>query len=239
MRTIIIDDEKNIREGLKILLEAHSEICIIAEAGTIEEGKEKVDRLKPDLLFLDIKLKNKTGFNLLEDLDFKDFKLVFITAYNEYALKAFKYNAFDYLLKPIAPQELEETLTRLQLSSHNFERQQKIAKENTQLNRLVIKTTEQIYVLDLDHIIRCESDQGYTTFFLKNNTKIISAKTLKEYNSLLPKEQFLRVHQSHLIHTKYIKKYHRKGMLELLNNDCIPVSIRKRKEISEQLRNLH
>ena len=238
MRTIIIDDEQQIRDGLKILLNPYAYLTIIGEASTITDGKTLIDTQKPDLVLLDIKLKEATGFALLDQITFKDFKLIFITAFNEYAIKAFKYNAFDYLLKPIDPDELETTLSRLNAEKTNFKNQQDLLNTNKNLDRLVVKTTEQIYVLQTDEIVRCQADQGYTIFYLKNNTRVISSKTLKEYNSLLPENQFLRVHQSHLVNSRFIKKYLRSGFLELLNNEQIPVSTRKRQEISERLTKL-
>lgn len=235
MKTIIIDDEKNIREGLCILLKAHPEINIVAQANDIKEAKTQIENLKPELVFLDIKLKNSTGFNLLDNLDYKEFKLIFITAYNEYAVKAFKYNAFDYLLKPIDPSELNETLHRLKNQEITYKEQANLSKDNKALNRIVIKTAKQIFLIDLDDIVRCESDEGYTKIYLNTGKNIISAKTLKEYNKLLPESTFIRVHQSHLVNVTYIKEYLREGKLKLENNILIPVSTRKRNEINKRL----
>ena len=125
MRTIIIDDEKQIREGLKILLSQIKQVTIVGEATTLTEGREIIERLQPDLVLLDIQLKNQTGFNMLESLSRIDFKLIFITAYNEYALKAFKYNAFDYLLKPVDPEELYLTIERLEKISKEMNEKRK------------------------------------------------------------------------------------------------------------------
>lgn len=235
MKTIIIDDEKNIREGLCILLKAHPEINIVAQANDIKEAKTQIENLKPELVFLDIKLKNSTGFNLLDNLDYKEFKLIFITAYNEYAVKAFKYNAFDYLLKPIDPSELYETLQRLKHQEITYKEQANLSKDNKALNRIVIKTAKQIFLIDLNDIVRCESDEGYTKIYLNTGKNIISAKTLKEYNKLLPESTFIRVHQSHLVNVTYIKEYLREGKLKLENDILIPVSTRKRNEINKRL----
>lgn len=235
MNAILIDDEIRIREGLKILLQPFSFVNVIAEAGSVSEGKEVIERLKPDLVFLDIQLRKSTGFTMLDSLVYKDFKLVFITAYNEYALKAFKYNAFDYLLKPIDPDELKETLDRLAVEGITFKEQHPVLTANTELNKLVIKTTERIHVLQTTDIIRCEADQGYTIFYLKDKSRIVSSKTLKEYHGLLPDEFFIRIHQSHLVNMSYIKSYDREGFVALKNDEKIPVSIRKRQEISKRI----
>ncbi len=236
MRTIIVDDEKQIRDGLKILLSSINDIQIIGEASNIEEAAKKISELKPDLVLLDIQIKDKTGFDMLDDLTSHDFKLIFITAFNEYAIKAFKYNAFDYLLKPIDPEELNNTIERLkEQSEYNTRQQMEVLKENKELNRIVIKTTEQIYVLDLEEIVHCRADQGYTHFYTKNRKHILSSKTLKEYNEMLPKEKFIRVHQSHLVNWEYVSSYEKKGELVLKNSERIPVSVRRRHIVAELL----
>lgn len=236
MRTIIVDDEKGVREGLKILLSSINTIEVIDEAGTIEEAKEKINMLKPDLVLLDIQIKDKTGFDMLDGLSDYNFKLIFITAFNEYAIKAFKYNAFDYLLKPIDPEELQETIERLkEQTNYQDSKQVEILKTNKELDRIVIKTTEQIYVLDLAEIVHCKADQGYTHFYTRDKKHILSSKTLKEYNEMLPQEQFVRVHQSHLVNWKYVASYEKKGELILKNSERIPVSVRRRHVVSELL----
>lgn len=228
MRTIVIDDEKQIREGLKILLSRISQIDIVGEASTIDTGKEIIEQQNPDLVLLDIQLKNKTGFDLLDSLKTINFHVVFITAYNEYTLKAFKYNAFDYLLKPIDPEELDSTIARLNKMSFNSKAQLKLLKENTNFEKIIINTSDQIFMLHLHEIIRCEADQGYTHFYTKDGKHVLSSKTLKKYDAIFPKEQFIRVHQSHLVNVNCIASYNKKGFLVLDNSEEIPVSVRKR-----------
>ncbi|MGG8497115.1 LytR/AlgR family response regulator transcription factor [Tenacibaculum sp. TC6] len=234
MRILIVDDEKQIREGLKILVATIKGTEVIGEASTIEEAKEKIETLQPDLVLLDIQIKDKTGFDMLDTLSGYNFKLIFVTAYNEYAIKAFKYNAFDYLLKPVDPEELEAAIERLKEQTNHNQKQLSILKENKELNRIIIKTTEQIYVLDLSEIVHCKADQGYTHFYTKHNKHILSSKTLKEYNELLPKEQFIRVHQSHLVNWEYVSSFDKKGELILKNEERIPVSVRRRHIVSER-----
>lgn len=237
MRTIIIDDEKQIREGIKILANNIPNVEIVGEAENIEDGEVLIKSLSPDLVLLDIQLKQNTGFDLLDNLEQKNFHLIFITAYNEYAIKAFKYNAFDYLLKPIDPEELELTIQRLE-KQQNIQAEQLIeaSKKNKELQRLVVKTTEQIHILPLDKIVRCEADLGYTHFYMNNGKRILSSKTLKEYNSLLPDDNFIRIHQSHLVNVKYITSYSKKGIVHLSNNEEVPVSVRKRSLVSDLLK---
>lgn len=231
MKTIIIDDEKQIREGLKILLEYQDVICLVGEAKTVAEGKEKIEALKPDLVLLDIQLQNSNGFEMLEQLEYLDFKLIFITAYNEYAIKAFKYNAFDYLLKPIDPQELNETIQRLHNEILSVKPQLQNLKNNTTLDKLVVKTTEETHILILKNIVHCEANEGYTFFYLVNGKRILSSKTLKEYDILLSKSGFLRVHQSHLVNISHIKSYNKNGKIILANNNEVPISVRRKKEV--------
>ena len=235
MRTVIVDDEKQIREGLRILLSKIEGIVVVGEAANEVEAKRIIDQLRPDLVLLDIQLKNATGFDMLEMFSHQKFKLIFITAHNEFAIKAFKYNAFDYLLKPIDPVELRQTIDRLK---HQIDDEKQIQRlqENKEFEKITIKTSERIYVLLLSEIIRCEADQGYTHFYMENQQRIVSAKTLKEYNALLPEDQFVRVHQSHLVNKRFIASYDKKGFLVLKNNQKVPVSVRKRHFVNELLK---
>lgn len=228
MQVVIIDDEKHIRDGLKILLNRYTYIQILGEASSLEEAKILIERTKPDLVFLDIMLKNETGFNLLDVISVLDFRLVFITAYNEFAIKAFKYNAFDYLLKPLDLDELDDTLNRLQSQKGLNKTQVELSKKNKDFKNLLVKTNRQIHVLPLEDIIRCQADQGYTHFFMKDGQQILSSKTLKEYNSILPDDQFIRVHQSHLVNRNYILSYDKQGYVVIPGQVKIPVSVRKR-----------
>ncbi|QKX05807.1 response regulator transcription factor [Aquimarina sp. TRL1] len=236
MNVILIDDETSIREGLKILL-SEEDMTIIGEAASIKEGISLIDERKPELVFLDIQLEDGNSFSLLEQLTFRDFKLVFITAYNQYAIKAFKYNALDYLLKPIDPEELHETLLRIkkQEEKNAMEAQLKRVQENKQLQNLTINTTQRMHVLPIEEIMYGQADQGYSTFFMKNGKKVVATKPLKEYAALLPEEVFIRVHQSYLVNQRYIKSYDREGILYLSNEEKIPVSVRKRVAVKKRL----
>jgi two-component system LytT family response regulator len=230
MNAIIIDDEKEIRTGLKILLKPYPFIEVVAEACNVVEAKYKIELLKPDLVFLDIQLKDSNGFKMLDQLDFLDFNLIFVTAFNDYAVKAFKYNAFDYLLKPIDPLELDNTLNRLTTSSVSGRQLIQQSLGNQDLHRIVVKTAKEIFVIEMKDIVRCEASQGYTYFHLNNAKRILSSKTLKEYEEIMPSSQFIRVHQSHLVNLNYVSKYVRDGNILLKNTEEIPVSIRKRQE---------
>lgn len=237
MRTIIVDDERQIREGLRILLSQIETINVVGEASTMMEAKEVIERLQPDLVLLDIQLKNKTGFDMLDALSNLNFKVIFVTAYNEYAIKAFKYNAFDYLLKPIDPEELRETITRFLQQNNATKQQLALLNDNSDFQKIIIKTSEHIYVLPIKEILHCKADQGYTHFYMNDSTHVLSSKTLKEYNALLPENEFVRVHQSHLVNWQYVISYDKKGFLILKNEVQIPVSVRKRHFVMELLKN--
>jgi Response regulator of the LytR/AlgR family len=234
MRTIIVDDEKQIREGLRILVE-QTDLEVVAEASTVAEAMIRIEALKPDLLLLDIQLQQRTGFELLDKLDYLDFKLVFITAYNEHAIKAFKYNAYDYLLKPIDPAEFFETIERLNQQQNIDKASLDLMKTNTNHDKVVVRTMESIYTLALKDILYCRADQGYTHFYMQDGKHIVSSKTLKEYASLFPEETFVRVHQSYLVNWTYVSSYRKKGELLLNNEYEIPVSVRRRSEVMKLL----
>ena len=231
MRTLIIDDEKQIRDGFKILLSNFHAIEVVGEAATADQGVFMIEKKQPDLVFLDIQLKNDTGFTILEKLNTINFKLVFVTAHDQYAIKSFKYSAFDYLLKPIDPEEFGKTIQRLETQTTITNTQIDNLKSVSANQKLIIKTLEQTYVLSIKDIVRCEASLNYTFFYLKDGKRILSSKTLKEYDLFLPSSIFIRVHQSHLVNLNYIKAFANNGKLQLSNSeDEIPVSIRKRKE---------
>ena len=239
MRTLIIDDEKQIRDGFKILLSNFHAIEVVGEAATADQGVFMIEKKQPDLVFLDIQLKNDTGFTILEKLNTINFKLVFVTAHDQYAIKSFKYSAFDYLLKPIDPEEFGKTIQRLETQTTITNTQIDNLKSVSANQKLIIKTLEQTYVLSIKDIVRCEASLNYTFFYLKDGKRILSSKTLKEYDLFLPSSIFIRVHQSHLVNLNYIKAFANNGKLQLSNSeDEIPVSIRKRKEFKILLSNL-
>ncbi len=235
MDVVIVDDEKQIREGIQILLSRIDDMNLIGEAQTVEEAIPLINKNKPDLVLLDIQLKDKTGFRLLDKLSYLDFHLIFITAYNEYAVKAFKYNAFDYLLKPIDPDEFKESIDRLRNNQFKTKQQLSALNQNSELSKLVINTSSEVFILEIDKIIRCEADKGYTFFYVEDKKPILSSKTLKEYNELLPSESYIRVHQSHLVNKHFIDYYDKKGFLVLTNGDKVPVSVRNRSRVMKSI----
>ncbi|NML39757.1 response regulator transcription factor [Chitinophaga sp. G-6-1-13] len=229
-RTIIVEDEYRLREALSILLEmvAPEEVQIVGYAEREDEAVKLIDRLKPDLVFMDIMLKEGTGFDVLNQIAHKAFHLVFTTAYEEHAIRAFKFSAIDYLLKPIDAEELKMALERIKDLQGRFLAEKQLSELNTSLEktpkRLVLPTQEAMHVVKIDQIIRCETSGSYTTFYLTEGKKIIVSKPLKNYEDILVPPDFFRVHQSHLINVNYILSYSREGLVQMEDNTTIPIS---------------
>lgn len=241
IKTIIIDDEPKIRKGLKIMLNRHHpELEIIAEAGNVEDGVEKIATMSPKLVFLDIELSDGYSFEILNQLEKINFQIIFITAYDQYAIKAFKYSAVDYLLKPIEPSELANAIARAQKNistvPESISPKIDLLKENlTGLKKIILKTAKKYYIVKVASIIRCQADQSYTTFYIEDTDPIMVSKPLKEYEELLPQNLFLRVHQSHLVNKNKVVGYNKEGFIELENSQTIPVSSRKKELVLDLL----
>ena len=242
IRTVIIEDEKNAREGLKKMLAIIAPDCLlVGESGLVKESIQMIKEMQPELVFMDIKLEDGNSFQILNELNNINFKIIFTTAYNQYAIKAFKFSATDYLLKPIDPNELkvaiEKSILNLKKEKHHKELID-LLKHNIQgkEEKIILKTTEQQYILFINEIIRLEADAAYTIFYTKKE-KIIVSKNLKHYQDLLG-DEFIRCHQSHLINTNYIVSIHKNESLQLSNGELIPIASRKKKEILKHLKNL-
>lgn len=241
LRTIIIDDEKNAREAITRISEQHcNDISIIAYADDVESGIKAITKFKPDLVLLDIKMPDGTGFDILRQIDNISFSTIFITAFNEYAIKAFKFSAIDYLLKPIDVDELksavakvieakkqENTKMKLDVFLENIDNISKEAK------KIILKTSDSIHLINVNEILRCESDGNYTKFYFTNQQSIMVSKNLKEYYDMLKDYQFFRPHQSHIININFIKRFHKLdgGHLVMQDDSIVPVSTRKRDEL--------
>ncbi|MBN2173305.1 MAG: response regulator transcription factor [Bacteroidales bacterium] len=247
LRALIIDDEDHMRDTLIKLLELHCpDVSVIGQAQGVATGTGVIRDLHPELVFLDIQLKDGTGFDLLYNLPAIDFKVIFVTAYDQYALQAFRYSAVDYLLKPINPEHLMDAVKRAgQMIQKHFNLQMKALEENLksvnkQHKKIIIKTTEDIHLLDLKNIISCESDNSYTTIHTSEGDKILVSKTLKDYEDMLAECGFYRVHKSYLINLLHIKRFERQdgGYIVLTNDVKIPVASRKRDELLQMFEKL-
>lgn len=215
LKAVIVDDESAGRDALKGLL---ARISVPVEIVTFCESAESavvaIDSLRPDLVFLDIEMPGGSGFSVLEKVKYTGFDVIFTTAHNQYAIKAFRYSAMDYLLKPIIKEELEQAVAKAAEKRSEKYMQQKIdffidslRHKNKPLERIAINTSEGFHILQLADIIRLEADNNYTRFYLAGNEKILVAKTLKDFEEMLSDAGFMRVHQSHLINLSRVKKY--------------------------------
>ncbi|MDZ7741752.1 MAG: LytTR family DNA-binding domain-containing protein [Bacteroidota bacterium] len=237
LRTLIIDDEAKPRKALTNLIDYYCrDVIIVGEAFDVASGREAIAKFEPDLVLLDVEMPDGTGFDLLKSLDDIDFKLIFITAHEQYALKAIKFSALDYLLKPVNPDELIEAIRKAERSKKE-ELSVKLNTFNENYNRreqapgkIVLNTSNNIYVIDIADIIRCESDQNYTRIFVEGRDMIIVSRTLKEFDEILSEQGFFRVHQSHLINLACIDHYEKGlgGTLVMKNKLRIPVSSRRK-----------
>ena len=239
LKIVIVDDEKNVRIVIKKLLALiNFDYIIVGETGSVSEAKTLIINKKPDIVLLDIELEDGTGFDLLKQLPNPNFKLIFITAFNEFAITAFKFNALDYILKPIDPKELElaiekakssiDSKNELHLLLENLEN-----NKNSDLKKLVIKTTQKTHFITVDKILYFQSDGSYSKIVSENLT-ILASKNLKYFQEILPKHQFIRTHQSFLVNKLHITSL--KNNTILLNNSVeIPISVRRKSEIKKLL----
>lgn len=237
MRAIIVDD---MTDAIELLREDIHNTCptvnVVDTASNISDAVDKITAQLPDLVFLDIQLNPGTGFDLLDRLDDQPIQVIFTTASNAYAIKAFRYAAIDYLLKPIDHIQLREAVTRAQqmmLQSEQLQVASKAYKNEGASDILMLHTTDEIKRVKIDNIIRCQSHDNYTMFYFDTGKKVLISKTLKFYDQLLSAHGFLRVHQSHLINPKYLEAYKRKegGYLTMSDKSQIPVSVRKRSKV--------
>lgn len=232
MKALIVEDKAYIRKGLINLLETvETHVEIIGECASVKEAVVVANACKPELVFLDINLTDGSGFDFLDQTENLDFKTIFITAYEEYALKALKIGAVDYLLKPVDIEELASALHKIKtLPIEEQKKQIDTVKKvwNQDDATLVLSLSDSFQVIDLKELLYCESDKGYTTFYLSNNKKYIASKPLKEYETRLEKVNFTRPHQSFMVNLKFIDKYDKSGTIYLKNGQKIPVSSRKK-----------
>jgi len=239
IKAIIVDDEPFCCDALEILLQKYCPQVRVAEVcNSGEEALRMIAVIKPQLVFLDIEMPAMSGFEMLEKIEKIDFDLIFTTSYDQYAIKAIRFSALDYLLKPIDRQELQAAVQRvMQGKSNDLNQQlqilfQKVTKPAASIQRIALPTIEGLQLVPIDSIISCDSNSNYTVFHLKNGQKITVSRTLKETEEMLGDHSFLRVHNSHLVNLNEISKYIRGegGYLVMTDNSSIDVS-RSRKDL--------
>ncbi len=245
INAIIIDDEPAAQASLLLEIELHCpQIRVIATAGSVAEGIEVV-RANPHaaLLFLDIQLTDGSGFDLLQQINFDHLKIIFTTAYSEYALRAIKFSPLDYLLKPIDAQELQDAVDKVSKGQQS-EMQDQIRQFMQQLNqsaappRIALATADGIHLHYVKSIVRCASDGNYATVHFEDKSKLLVAKTLKDLELMLAPYAFERIHKSHLINMDHLKRYYNRfsGEVEMSDGALLPVAQRKKAYLLELLK---
>ena len=243
IRTVIIDDENKSVLSLKKLLETYcSRVSLVGTAGTVKDAVETIDSCQPDLVFLDVTMPDGDGFDVLENTRFRNFEVIFITASDRFAIKAFEFSAIHYLLKPINPDDLKKAVERFEQIKGFTSLDQKIniIRESLTNNhkKIILPLSEGLIIKDLDDIIRCEAEDNYTMFFFTNNEKILVSKSLNKFENILSDINFCRIHNKHLVNLKYITKYvkGKSGYVILRDGSSALVSESRRDEFLARLK---
>ncbi|OWP82258.1 DNA-binding response regulator [Flavobacterium covae] len=235
MNAIIIDDEKRARLNLSILLKEYCpEINIIAECENLPEGVKSIRKNKPDLIFLDIEMPGHSGLELLDFFDENEinFKIIFTTAYQEYAIQAFKFSAIDYLLKPINPKELVDATTRFSKEKEKINNYQ-ILKENLKedtFRKIAVPSGNSLVFIEINDILFIKGEGAYSEISFTNNDKLLVSRNLKNFEDIICEQKnFIRIHKSFILNTNYIKSYNKSdgGSIEIQNGLHLPIAADK------------
>lgn len=248
INAMIVDDEIAQRQVIKSLIKTkYSNINIVAEADKVEGTANIIETQKPDLLFLDVELKDGNSFDILKTLTSVNFKIIFITGYSKYAIDALKFSALDYILKPVNSNDFFNAVNKA-ISEIGIKNQlsrienliQNLQNTGNNEQKIVLKTQEDIHLVKISDIIRCESTNAYVTFHLVDKRKVMVTSSLGYYEELLSANGFFRIHQSHLINQKYIEVFQKKegGYVVLSDKSVIPISQRKKTEFIDFLNKL-
>lgn len=246
IKTLIVEDEQKSRDVLVKIIEKNCpELSIIGMASSVSEGVDMIKSLKPDLVFLDITMPDGSGFDLLEQVQGQKFELIFATASNEHAIKAFKYSACDYLLKPIDIDELKNAVSRVEkrksdapdMQNLNFLIQQ-LKRSDDNYQKITLPTGNAYEIINLKDIIRCEADGSYTYFFLSDKRKLMVSASLKHYEELLPEQDFIRVHHHNLINMNHVVRFLKEdgGYAVMTDGSKIEISRRKKDQFMDRLK---
>jgi len=248
LTAVIVEDEKRSRDTLAGLLKLYCKnVEVVAEADGVQSGIKAIKKRKPDVVFLDIQMPDGSGFKMLELIDNIDFDVIFTTAYDQFAIKAIKFSALDYLLKPIFPEDLIKAVKKAEEKKETQKTKvnidvllENIKKPKDESPKIVLSTSGEMHIIKIENIIRCESDNYYTLFYFNDGKKLLVSKTLKENEELLSEYNFIRPHKSHLVNVRYIKSFLKieGGLILMTDGSKVPVSRRKREKIVEILSNL-
>ncbi len=240
LNAILIDDDESNLSSLQEKLGKHCpQVIVVAQCNSAKKGIEAIENLKPDLVFLDIEMPVMNGFLMLQQLAFRNFDLIFVTAYDHFAIKAIRYSALDYLVKPVVPEDLiaaiERSVEKRNIPSANSQLElllENIGIGKKKFKRIALPSSEGIQFVRIDDIIYLEASINYTHLYVKDNHKYTVSRTLKDFEDMLPPEIFLRIHNSYIINKDYVEKYIRGdgGQVILTNGTLLDVSKRKKTE---------
>jgi len=239
MKILVIEDEFRTRKAIISIAEKiGDDISVVGWAENVEQSIKLIEEKRPDLVLMDIQLTDGTAFDVLKEIDTVDFRIIFLTAYENYAIEAIKFSAFDYLLKPFTEEELTASILKFKDTMNTESKEKSVEvllnnlKENTN-KKIILKTNNDLHIVSISSIVRCEAESSYTHFFLYNGTEITVSKNLKKFEQDLKPYHFVRVHNSHIINVDYITKFSNNngGVIELINGTTIPVSKRKKEEL--------
>lgn len=240
IKVLIIDDEKNNRMKIRELIETHCpNLAIAGEADGVESGWQAIQEHAPELVFLDIRMGDGDAFDLLNRMGNINFKVIFITAFEEYALKAIKFSALDYLLKPVIPGEIKAAVAKAEkqiVKDLNYQLSE-LSNNLRQVKnkRIVLKTVEKLHFIPVQEIIRCEAEKNYTTFYLTEKRKIVVSGSLRDYEDILAEQGFYRLHKSHIVNLNFVESFEKSdgGTVLLSNGSHVPVALRKKNQLIE------
>jgi len=244
IKSIIVDDEKHGRENLAGILEKYCpEIELVAEANSVDAAREAIEKYNPDLVFLDIEMPKANGFQLLEQLKDFRFEVIFVTAYGNYAIKAIRFSAADYILKPININDLQAAVQkvseRIRQKQENLRMKQLVHNLSQPQNpRIGLPAGDRIEFADVKTIIHCKGEGNYTDIYFEGNKHLLVAKTLVEFEELLQEHSFIRVHKAHLVNFGHVVAYIKSGggMLRLSNGDEVTISRRRKEQVLNMLK---
>lgn len=236
LRAIVIDDNRQMQSEVTERAKAFfpKEIAIVAEATNVGDGLKVIESYEPELIFLDVQLSDGTGFDLLEQSVYKNFEVIFITGYDSNAMKAIKVGALDFILKPIDDDEFKKAVEKAIITKNKEKHLQQLITvaqnhyKGIDTNRIVLKTTDSLYLLQEDDILYCQGDGNYTTVFTKNQGNILISNHLKKMEELFSEIVFVRCHQSYLVNKRHVLKYSKRGFLVLISKAEVPVSARRK-----------
>lgn len=245
MTVYILEDENNILKHILSLVEAIPYLQVVGFAGDIQKAERDIPALKPELILADIQLRDGNSFNLFNRIDISNSQVIFVTAYDHYAIQALNLGALAYLLKPIDTVQFNEAVEKCLLNKEK----QKLAQYQLEIvnnyyagdhrpRKIVLRSFEFTQIAAINDILYCSSDKGYTTFFMNGEKPLLVSKILKDYESLLPGDIFIRCHQSYLVNVNYILRYYKEGWLEMSNGDKVPVSERKKEIVTNYINKL-